>query len=237
MFIVPRFPQLALWGTIAADTSKPAAQRAALTTCSFPSILSHACRPARLNGQQAPFHRQSAGEAAQCACRADDTVTGDDDRDGIGAQRLSNRPCGLRPADILRDPSIGPRLAGRYLCRRSPDRLLEDRVMTQVKGQIEPHPCAGKSAPYQSCGPGREPCCSCRDRSRTLFSGPCAPDIPLYRQSALPRQDDPGDASAGRNHTGPTEGRGKYPPRCGFHSSLRSLPDRRPSVGPGSTGT
>jgi len=92
-------------------------------------------------------------EAAQCATRPDDAMTGNHDRQRIGA---AGRPDGARRgADAARHLSIGQRVADRDLLHHRPHRVLVGASAGSQR-QIEAVPGIAQVGVDLACGFGRQ---------------------------------------------------------------------------------
>src|SRR5256885_14489713 len=74
-------------------------------------------------------------------------MTGDDQRDGVVAQRRTNRSNRLRATDLCGDPAVGPNLAPRDLLGLRPDRPLELGPMAEV--EVDTHPAVAGDPPLE----------------------------------------------------------------------------------------
>src|SRR5882757_8833080 len=79
--------------------------------------------------QQARLRLKAAAEAGERAVRADHPMTGDDDRDRVGAVGPAHRAGGAGAADLFCDLAVAAGLAEGDPLQRIPDRALEGRPL------------------------------------------------------------------------------------------------------------
>jgi len=83
--------------------------------------------------QQPSLHLKSPAKPAQPPITGDDTVAGDDDKQGIATQCLPYRPRRPRLANLLRYPEIAPRFAEGNEPGCLPDPLLKGCCAREVE--------------------------------------------------------------------------------------------------------
>ena len=93
--------------------------------------------------QKRGFRRDPPGKAGKRSVRADDPMTGHDDRQRILAVGGANGASGLGGADRLCQIEIAPGLTERYLSQGAPDLLLK-LAAAGLKRKIEAGSCAGE---------------------------------------------------------------------------------------------
>src|SRR6185436_14242985 len=102
-----------------------------------------------LMSQEPSLTVEAAAVAGQRAVRADDAVTGDDDRDRVGAVGGPHGTDRRRLADAPRQFAIRNGGAGRDAAQRLPDRLLERRAIEFRGNRIERGEVAAKVPPQR----------------------------------------------------------------------------------------
>ena len=80
------------------------------------------------------LHVEPAGEAVQTAIRADNAMTGDDERHRVVGEGRAYRLGHARPTtNLSSNPTIGARLAIKDACRNGPYREFEGGMASQVE--------------------------------------------------------------------------------------------------------
>ena len=99
--------------------------------------------PHAFGPEQAPFHGQAAAETANRAVASDHAMARDNNGNWIRAAGRTDGARGSGFANLLRNPTVGARLAARDRSQRAPDGPLESCARGEIEGNGPVHGFTG----------------------------------------------------------------------------------------------